>query len=187
MTQKQATANQDNVLEITETQQKHQPSSREVTKESYGDSFQGHLLDQYKLYVEMADRISSRRGQTNSFYISLLSGWLAFLSISFNKNLFSGSQDLVFLVVASSGLALCFLWYINIRTYQRLNSSKFKVIHEIEKHLPFACYDLESEFLKKNKNNKEYLKLTNVERYIPLALSIPYLCLLIYSMRDLLK
>lgn len=52
-----------------------------MTKEEYGDNFQAHLLDQYKLYVEMADRISARRVQINNFYTSFLSGLLAFLSI----------------------------------------------------------------------------------------------------------
>ena len=39
--------------------------------EKYGDKFQDHLIEQYKLYVEMADRVSARRAQTNRFYISL--------------------------------------------------------------------------------------------------------------------
>lgn len=38
---------------------------------SIGDP-QDLLIEQYKLYVEMADRISARRAETNKFYISLL-------------------------------------------------------------------------------------------------------------------
>ena len=30
------------------------------------------LIEQYKMYVEMADRVSARRADTNKFYISLL-------------------------------------------------------------------------------------------------------------------
>jgi hypothetical protein len=162
-------------------------SLTDALKESYGETFQAHLLDQYKLYVEMTDRISTRRGQTNSFYISLLSGWLAFLSVGFNKNLFSESQDLVFLSVASLGVVLCLLWYINIRAYKQLNSGKFKVIHEMEKNLPFPCYERESDILNTHKNSQGYLQLTNVEQYIPFAIAIPYLCLLIYSSISLFK
>ncbi len=36
-----------------------------MEKERYGEHYQSHLLEQYKLYVEMADRISARRGQIN--------------------------------------------------------------------------------------------------------------------------
>ena len=37
----------------------------------------GALLEQYKLYVEMADRISARRGLTNSFFLTLNTGIVA--------------------------------------------------------------------------------------------------------------
>jgi hypothetical protein len=114
-----------------------------MKKEEYGEKFHEHLLEQYKLYVEMADRISNRRGQTNRFYISLLSGLLALLSIVVGSHIFSDFQSVVFIVVAILGLALCILWNINIRSHRQLNSGKFKVIHEMEQHLPFPCYDKE--------------------------------------------
>jgi hypothetical protein len=34
-------------------------------------AYQAALLEQYKLYVEMADRISQRRGLTNTFFLTL--------------------------------------------------------------------------------------------------------------------
>ncbi len=37
----------------------------------------GALLEQYKLYVEMADRISARRGLTNSYFLTLNTGIVA--------------------------------------------------------------------------------------------------------------
>jgi hypothetical protein len=42
-----------------------------ITQEEYGDNFKPHLLEQYKLYVEMADRISGRRQSANSFFLSV--------------------------------------------------------------------------------------------------------------------
>lgn len=35
------------------------------------------LLEQYKIYVEMADRVSARRGLTNTFFLSLNSAIFA--------------------------------------------------------------------------------------------------------------
>jgi hypothetical protein len=49
------------------------------SEREYEEAFKQHLLEQYNLYVEMADRITTRRAQTNRFYISLLSGLLALL------------------------------------------------------------------------------------------------------------
>jgi hypothetical protein len=33
--------------------------------------YQNHILEQYKMYVEMVDRISSRRNLTNIFFLTL--------------------------------------------------------------------------------------------------------------------
>ena len=75
-----------------------------------------------------------------------------------------------------------FLWYVNIRSYRQLNSSKFQVIHEMEQHLPFPAYEREWEILGKGKESEKYLKLTRIEQCVPFALTIPYLLLLAYSL-----
>mgnify|MGYP001791605170 CR=1 FL=1 len=156
-------------------------------RENYGNEFNTHLLEQYKLYVEMADRISSRRVQIASFYTSILSALLALLSITNNKNLFQGPQSFVLLTVAILGLCLCLAWAANINSYKQLNSLKFKVIHEMEAYLPFPCYEREWEILKEDKNKRRYLRLTAIEQYIPMILSVPYLCLFVYSLIRILS
>lgn len=155
-------------------------------RESYGSEFKTHLLEQYKLYVEMADRVSSRRVQTASFYTSILSALLALLSITSNKELFQGPQSFVLLTIAILGLCLCLAWAANINSYKQLNSLKFKVIHDMEAHLPYPCYDMEWKILKEDKNKRRYFRLTAIEQYIPVILAVPYLCLLIYSLVNLL-
>jgi hypothetical protein len=112
-------------------------------RESYGSEFKVHLLEQYKLYVEMADRVSSRRVQTASFYTSILSALLALLSITSNKEIFQEPQSFVLLTIAILGLCLCLAWAANINSYRQLNSLKFKVIHDMEAYLPYPCYDME--------------------------------------------
>jgi len=148
------------------------------SKNKYGEKFNDHLLEQYKLYVEMADKISERRMQTNKFYISILSALLALLSILISKDSFN--QTLTFAIVSLLGITLSILWYINIKSYRQLNSGKFKVIHEMEQNLPFPCYDREWQILGEGKEENKYLQLTRVEKYIPLILSIPYIILLLY-------
>jgi hypothetical protein len=155
--------------------------------EEYGEGFHEYLLEQYKLYVEMADRISNRRAQTNRFYISLLSGLLALLSIIVGRNIFSDFQTIMFSVISVLGLTLCALWNINIRSYRQLNSGKFKVVHEMEQHLPFPCYSREWEILGEGEKSKKYLQLTRVEQYVPFLLSIPYMLLLVYSLWTWMK
>lgn len=153
-----------------------------MQQEEYGPNYKPHLLEQYKLYVEMVDRISNRRAQTNRFYISLLSGLLALLSMVVGRDIFSDFQTIVFSVISVLGLTLCALWNINIRSYKQLNSGKFKVIHEMEQHLPFPCYNREWEILGEGEKSKKYLQLTRVEQYVPFILAIPYILLFLYSL-----
>jgi len=153
-----------------------------MKREGYGEKFHEHLLEQYKLYVEIAGRISTRRAQTNRFYISLLSGLLALLSIVVGREILSDFQTIAFMAVAILGLALCALWNVNIRSYRQLNSGKFKVIHEMEQHLPFPCFDKEWEILGEGKESKKYLQLTRIEQYVPILLVIPYILLFVYSL-----
>jgi hypothetical protein len=156
----------------------------QVSKQDYGDKFQDHLIEQYKLYVEMMDRISSRRNQMNTFYLTLLSGLLALISIFTNKDVDQFQniqfQAIAFLTVSIIGLLLCLSWYINIQSYKRLNSSKFKVIYELEKQLPFSCYTKEWELLKEDKRYKNYLTQSNVEKILPIILAAPYVGLFVY-------
>ena len=66
------------------------------------------LLEQYKLYVDMADRISSRRIEASKFYTSLLTGLLALISLIEGINL-AGVQDIL-LTIGILGVLLCFVW-----------------------------------------------------------------------------
>ncbi|MFQ5709604.1 MAG: hypothetical protein ACE5HO_19280 [bacterium] len=145
------------------------------------------ILEQYKLYVEMADRISSRRAQTNKFYIGILSGILALLSVLIEKDLLTNHQAPVFLAVSLLGIGLNILWYVNIRSYRQLNTGKFKVIHEMEQHLPFHCYDREWQLLGEGAEKGKYLQLTRVEPFLPFILAIPYVLLLVYSSATWIK
>ena len=49
--------------------------------DEYGENYQAHLPEQYKLYVEMADRVSQRRDQSNRFYVTLVSALVALLVV----------------------------------------------------------------------------------------------------------
>ena len=139
------------------------------------------LLEQYKTYVEMADRISARRAETNKFFISLLTALLAIVTLTVDKDAFKDYQGFVIVVVSVMGLALNIIWAVNIRSYRQLNSGKFKVIHEMESRLSFPCYEKEWKILGEGKESKKYLQLTKVERYVPFVLAVPYFILLIHS------
>jgi len=137
------------------------------------------LLEQYILYVEMADRVSERRGKTNQLYIGVLSGLIGLLSFISGCTCFEGYFILIIPCVSIFGIILCLVWMLNIASYRQLNSAKFQIIHRMEGYLPFACYKDEWELLGNGKDSKKYRQLTKVEKYVPVILAVPFIFILI--------
>ena len=156
-----------------------------MDKDQYGPDYSAHMLQQYQLYVQLTDNVSDRRLRTNNFYISLMSGLLGLLALSIERNMFQEQQGIVFVVFGLLGVALSFLWRVNIRSYRQLNTGRFKVIHEMEAQLPYACFDREWEFLSAGTDPKKYLQLTRVEKFVPLFLGTPYVILFLYGVFEL--
>lgn len=135
-----------------------------ISQDEYGETYKSHLLEQYKLYVEMADRISSRRQSANSFFLSVNTAIIALVGY---VNFGSKTASEFYWLISLSGIILCFMWYRLIRSYRDLNSAKFKVIHEMEALLPVSPYDMEWEKVGEGKNSKLYLPFTHIEIFIP--------------------
>jgi len=149
-----------------------------MNKEEYGNEFQGHLLEQYKLYIELTDRVSNRRMQANHFYISILTGLLVFISFFKEKNLLVfNSFDVILFSFGILGIFLCFLWNININSYKQLNKLKFIIIHDMENMLPFPCYKREWDKV----SDTNYIRLTMIEKYVPKIMMIPYFLIIFYT------
>lgn len=137
--------------------------------DEYGENYQSHLLEQYKLYVEMADRVSQRRDQSNRFYVTIVSALVALLVVLARVG--AGPSGTVWaaalLIVGIFGIALSGIWILNLRSYRTLNSAKFAVINSIERQLPWAGYADEWELLRPKDARPEYLQLSRVEQLVP--------------------
>lgn len=140
---------------------------------------QKDLLDQYKLYVEMADRISQRRGQDNRFYVTLLSALFVLLSLIVSNNIFGSILNWIVIAVGIFGILFCIIWYYNIKRYKELNSKKFRVIGEMETNLPFPAYKREYELIRSARRESQTNLLTGIEMYIPIIMALPYSLLII--------
>jgi len=135
-------------------------------EQEYGNAYKAHYIEIYKLYVEMADRISSRRQSANSFFLSVNTAIIAVVSY-IQLGLSKGESKDFYCVISLAGMALCYMWYRLIRSYKDLNSGKYKVIHSIEENLPISPYDAEWESIGRGKNPKLYLPFTRVEMVVP--------------------
>lgn len=144
-------------------------------KDNYGEEFEKHLFEQYKLYVEMTDRISARRMLANSFFVGVQTALIvAFAVLAKEKVL---PSTLLGLAPFIAILLLCFVWWRIVHSYRQLNSGKFKVILELERMLPVAPYDAEWVALGSGEDRKKYLPLTHIENWVPVCFGLLYILL----------
>lgn len=138
-----------------------------------GESYQSAILDQYRLYVEMADRISHRRSVTNTFFLTLNTAVLTAVGTFWNKRT-PGAE--VWLAVPLLALLLqCAAWFWLVRSYRLLNGAKYRVIGLIEERLPASPYwKAEWTALGEGTDWHRYLPLTHLEQWVPIAFALTY-------------
>ncbi|TRZ94941.1 hypothetical protein D4R78_05235 [bacterium] len=149
-----------------------------VAEKEYGQEYRSHLLAQYQLYVESAEKISDRRQNANNYFITINTVLVSFLGALFQVKLF-GNILWVKSLIPVIGIIICVIFWYLLRSYKQLNTGKFKVIHEIEQRLPLALYDYEWHVLKEGKDKKTYYPFSHIEMIIPWVFGVIYLILAI--------
>ncbi|MFD7654751.1 hypothetical protein ACFV4N_12320 [Actinosynnema sp. NPDC059797] len=139
-----------------------------------GEKYQSALMEQYKLYVEMADRISARRALANTFFLTINTGVVASLVVlTGRKDAPPSALTLMALVMAC---AQCVVWFWTLRSYRQLSSAKFRVIGAMEERLPASPYwRAEWAALGKGRDKSRYWPLTRLEQWVPPAFAFFYI------------
>lgn len=139
------------------------------------------LLDLYKLAVEMADRISARRGSANAYFLSVQTALVTLVGFGFPK--LSESPWWASLAVTLGGITLSAAWWLQLRSYRDLNDAKFKVINKIEEDLPVKIFAEEWQILKASEPipawRKRYAELGTSERIVPAVFIVAHLILFV--------
>jgi hypothetical protein len=119
------------------------------------------ILEQYKLAVEMADRVSARRATANSFFVTVQSALVTAFGFMKHERW----------PLAVAGIAVAVSWWLSLRSYRMLNGAKFEVINKMEEHLPLAPYKDEWAILDRKEGplHKRYAALSFVEQTVPVA------------------
>ena len=146
----------------------------DVKPDAYGEKYRDHVLDQYKLYVEMADRISTRRDAANRYFLTLHSSLIAAAGFLYEKGHLTANWGL--LVVAwLFAETLCWAWWRIVLSYRQLNGAKYKVIGLFEKGLPVSPYGrAEWKMLGEGKDPTRYRPVTHVEQWVPVIFGALY-------------
>ena len=143
---------------------------------AWGDTkeYSAALLEQYKIYVEMADRISARRGLTNTFFLTLNSAIFTVIGVFWTNRPHASSWLLIFPLLVLVGQ--CLAWFWLVRSYRQLNAAKYAVVGAMEERLPASPYwRAEWKALGEGKDPSRYWPLSHLEQWIPALFGICYI------------
>lgn len=132
------------------------------------------ILEQYKLYVEMADRISARRSLANTFFLTFNTVIFAVIGALWKDRPLIMAWLLVFPLVTL--VVQCGAWFFIVRSYRQLSSAKYSVIGVLEERLPASPYwKGEWKALGEGKDKAKYWPMTQLEMWIPLIFAATYI------------
>lgn len=137
-------------------------------------AFQAAILDQYKLYVEMADRVSGRRALANTFFLTINTAVFTLIGVLWNRRPEAATWVLVFPL--SMLVTQCLAWFWTLRSYRQLNSAKYVVVGAIETCLPLSPYRrAEWTALGEGRDPSRYWPITHLESLVPLLFAVTYI------------
>lgn len=148
-------------------------------KEKYGENYDSHLIELFKLYVDSAEKNSDRRQKANSYLLSINTAFIALLGAFSIKDI-NTLPWYTSLSLCAIGISISILWHVILKTYKKLNSAKFEVINSIAEHLPVSPYSKEWDILKPQ-NHKS---LSNLEQVVPFIFTGVYIFVFIFSVLD---
>ncbi len=132
------------------------------------------VLEQYKLYVEMADRVSQRRALANTFFLSLNTAIFTLLGVVWRGS--PAGEPWWMLIPLVALLGECFAWYYVVRSYRQLNAAKYEVVGALEERLPASPYwRAEWWALGEGKDPRRYWPLSHIEQWIPALFAATYI------------
>jgi hypothetical protein len=138
------------------------------------ERYQAAILEQYKIYVEMADRISARRALANTFFLTLNTAIFTAIGVFWNKQ--PAGDDWTLAVPLVVLLGECLMWFWIIRSYRQLNTGKYAVVGALERRLPATPYwGGEWIALGEGKDRTRYWPLSHLEQKIPVLFALAYL------------
>lgn len=151
------------------------------TEEEYGSTFAPDLLEQYKLYVQSAENISSSRISTSRYLLTLNAALLTLYGLLLS-NL---APDYLALAVPVTGILVSVLWHMVIKSYRNLNTIKFQIIHKLEERLPAALFRTEWDVATRSGN--PYTPVTKIEQWLPRLFVVAHVVLSIVCILGFLR
>lgn len=135
------------------------------------------LIEQYKIYVEMADRASFRRVSINLFFLITNITIVGIMALGISRS--STELSLSLLVLPLLGLlAISYCWWRVVRFYRHTVNIKDQVIGALEKRLPSSPIFSAERVIAEQKGS--FTPLKRIETYMPFIFMLLYLGIYVY-------
>lgn len=145
---------------------------------NYDGDYKKHIMEQYHIFVNLMDKVTERRLNSNTFFLTANTIIISALAaLSAYKGTISTNNVILDSLAAIAGVLLCLEWRAVIKSYTQLNQGKFKIIHLIEEELPLSLFKAEWQALGEGSNKKIYKPITSIEKIVPLIFMFLYVLL----------
>ena len=134
------------------------------------------LYNQYRSAIGLLSQTNIRRTATARFFISLVSGLVGLLAIVHRPGVDTETQFWVINSVALFSIFLSCVWFMTIRSLRHLAAVQRSLLKEMEESLPFAFITRQELLMAQSAS---WLDTGKIEQYVPLAMTIPALLILL--------
>ena len=157
-------------------------------------------IEQYKTYLDMLNHSNEQRIATNQFFVAINVSLVTFLA-TILEHMFdsdSGNVSVLLLLLplpALTGYCLSRLWCFLLISYNTVNSSRWNVVYDMEKTLPYQPFQSEWEKMEPYETNipkgflwlqqvsgispKRYYSISGTERKLPILFGGLYLIIIV--------
>lgn len=156
--------------------QEIEPALWKVPAAEWSDLDTGYraaLLEQFKLYAEMADRVSARRNQANTFFLTLNTTIFTAIGLFWLHQPVAEKWALIvpWLVLVGQ----CLAWFWLLRAYRQLNTVKYAVLGVMEQRLPASpSWSAEWAALGQGRDPARYWPMSHIEQLVPAFFAVAY-------------
>jgi hypothetical protein len=140
-----------------------------ISDDSLDEAGRRDFLKLYEMMVSSSETLVARRQGVNTFFVTINVALLTAIGLVIRSG---GDNRIVaagVLAIGTAGAVFAWAWRSLINSYGQLNTGKFKVINEMEKHLPARIYSAEWEALDRGEDPKVYRSFTSREIWVPHA------------------
>lgn len=122
--------------------------------------------ENYRMFVESAEKISDKRNNQNNYYMSIVGFILTFISTI-------KIETLNLYIFCAIGIIISILWLTTIDNYAKRNKVKYQIINEYEKENKLKWFSEE------DKRTSVLTNLTTIEKIIPIVFIIIFIIVMI--------